>query len=78
MRDDKVEKLKDPMLYDSEDSKIMEFIISEGEQLCVIDHSNHSNLYKFTLRFVYNLYSISMNSATVTKSQFVNHKYKCA
>lgn len=31
MRDDKVEKLKDLMLYDSEDSKIMEFIILEGE-----------------------------------------------
>lgn len=37
MRDDKVEKLKDPMLYDSEDSKIMEFTISDGEQLCVIN-----------------------------------------
>lgn len=31
MRDDKVEKLKDLMLYDSEDSKIMEFIILDGE-----------------------------------------------
>lgn len=31
MRDDKVEKLKDLMLYDSEDSKIMEFIILDRE-----------------------------------------------